>query len=178
MKKEYQDIISEYLGVDPIKMNSSLVSAQNGERLYWTNIKNVKQPIDKSISLKDILLDKCEERYFIKNRKGSIKFVERKYEEFYKKHGYVPEMFNPYNCAEIKEKSPTLTAEGTRISVSSSVLIKEQNGDIRSLTPLEWERLQNIPDNYTSFVNDTHRYNALGNGWTVDVITHIFKGLL
>lgn len=57
MKKEYQDIISEHLGVEPIKINSALVSAQNRVRLYWTNIPIVSLPEDKGILLKDILED-------------------------------------------------------------------------------------------------------------------------
>ena len=57
MKREYQDIISEYLGVEPVEINSSLVSAQNRVRLYWTNIPNVTQPEDKGINLTDILED-------------------------------------------------------------------------------------------------------------------------
>lgn len=55
MKKEYQDIISSYLGVKPIEINSSLVSAQNRKRLYWTNIPNVTLPQDKNITLDDVL---------------------------------------------------------------------------------------------------------------------------
>lgn len=60
MKKEYQDIITRYLGVEPIEINSALVSAQNRKRLYWTNIPNIKQPEDKGIFLKDIVLSDVE----------------------------------------------------------------------------------------------------------------------
>lgn len=65
MKKEYQDVISEYMGVEPVMINSSLVSAQNRVRLYWTNIDNVTQPKDKGIVLKDIILDDVEEKYYL-----------------------------------------------------------------------------------------------------------------
>lgn len=65
MKKEYQDVISEYMGVEPVMINSSLVSAQNRVRLYWTNIDNVTQPKDKGIVLKDIILDEVEEKYYL-----------------------------------------------------------------------------------------------------------------
>lgn len=65
MKKEYQDVISEYMGVQPIMINSSLVSAQNRVRLYWTNIDNVTQPEDKGIVLKDVILDEVEEKYYL-----------------------------------------------------------------------------------------------------------------
>jgi len=50
-----------------------------------------------------------------------------------------------------------------------------QDGRCRKLTPIEYERLQTLPDGYTEGVADTNRYNAIGNGWTVDVIAHIFK---
>lgn len=60
MKKEWQDIISSYMGVEPIKINSALVSAQSRNRLYWTNIPNVSEPKDKGIVLKDILDDNLE----------------------------------------------------------------------------------------------------------------------
>ena len=60
MKQEYQDVISSYLEVQPIEINSSLVSAQNRKRLYWTNIPNVTQPEDKGILLKDIVLEKSD----------------------------------------------------------------------------------------------------------------------
>lgn len=174
MKKSWEQIITNTLHVSPIEINSSLVSAQNRKRLYWTNIPNVAQPKDKKIKLVDILEEVPDHKFFIKNRKGSIAFVLRKYEEFISKYGYEPKMFNPYNCAEIIEKSPTLTAAGSRISTSSAVLI-EVNGGKRQLTPLEWERLQTLPDNYTDNINDTQRFNVIGNGWTVDVIAHIFK---
>lgn len=177
MKKRWEEIITNTLYVHPIEINSSLVSAQNRKRMYWTNIPNVTQPKDKEIKLVDILEETPNDKFFIKNRKGSIAFVLKKYEEFIAKYGYEPKMFNPYNCAEITEKSPTLTAVGSRISTSSAVLIKESNGDKRQLTPLEWERLQTVPDNYTEAVNDTQRFNMLGNGWTVDVIKHIFEAM-
>jgi site-specific DNA-cytosine methylase len=177
MKKEYQDIISFYLGVEPVKINSSLVSAQNRERLYWTNIPNVTQPKDKNINLTNILIESVPNKFYIKNRKGSISYPLKKYDEFLTKHGYIPKMFNPYNCKEINKKSPTLTAVGSRIGNSSTVLIKEDSGDIRQLVPLEWERLQTVPENYTDCISDTNRYNVLGNGWTVDVIVHILEHL-
>lgn len=175
MKKEYQDIISGYLGVEPIEINSALISAQNRKRLYWTNINEIEQPKDRSVFLEDVLITQWLEKYSIFKRKGSIKYPLKKYKEFELKNKYVPKMFNPYNCSEIKYKHPTLTAVGSRIGNSSTVLIKNENGDIRSLSPIEWERLQTLRDNYTEGINSTQRYNCLGNGWTVDVIAHILS---
>lgn len=51
------------------------------------------------------------------------------------------------------------------------------NGRIRTLTPIEYERLQTVPDNYTAYVEDKYRYEMLGNGWTIDIVAHIFKHL-
>lgn len=65
MKKEYQDVISEYLGVEPIEINSALLSAQNRKRLYWTNIKGVTQPEDAGILLKDIVHENADLDYAI-----------------------------------------------------------------------------------------------------------------
>lgn len=169
MKQEYQDVISKYLGVEPILINSILVSAQNRKRLYWTNIPNIKHPYDKNILLCDVL----------ENYRKEIKLVPYNIEKLEKlkiKYGYIPEMFNTYNCSEITEKAPCLTAVGNRQTTSSSVILYKDN-KFSKLSPIEWERLQTLPDNYTNGVPDTHRYNALGNGWTVDVIAHIFSYL-
>ena len=67
------------------------------------------------------------------------------------------------------EKAYTLTAQDKHGILTG--------GYIRKLTPIECERLQTVPDNYTSCVSDSQRYKMLGNGWTVDVIAHIFAGL-
>lgn len=177
MKKEYQDVITEYLGVEPVLINSALVSAQNRKRMYWTNIPNILELEDKNINLEDILISDVQDKFYIKNRTKSISYTLKKYDEFKKKYGYHPKMFNPYNCREITEKSPTLTSVGSRVGNSSTVLIGDNIESARQLTPLEWERLQTVPDNYTDCISDTHRFNTLGNGWTVDVIAHIFSSL-
>lgn len=312
MKKEYQDIITEHLGVEPIEINSNLVSAQNRRRLYWTNIPGVGQPEDKGILLRDIvhesngeilnihtldfivnpsgkgmngevysvqkeksrtlttnkgegqkisicvneyivpfdktlqILDKEVERgkvgYFRKDSQanrvyyihdkavtltgcsggGAAKMgqylfgkVDREVHqvcESKESGGQQPYMQNRiYNVEGI---SPCLTAECGRLNVaipSDEYLFgctapdrinKKQNGQrsnegkkfytltaqdkhgiliegyIRKLTPIECERLQTVPDNYSSGVSNSQRYRMLGNGWTVDVISHIFKNII
>ena len=297
MKQEYQDVISEHLGVKPIMINSALVSAQNRVRLYWTNIPNIEQPEDKGIVLKDIIEDGVTDRtkshcldanyfkggnlksYFEKHRrqlifskdglyhvKGAAKRNQvtkrgieaqlniRKDDKSncvvaswsHKLNGCVE-----YRPCELKEfnqdstchhaatatdikgnesikrvyaetgKSPTLTTmggghrepkvlcgawrgryivDGKRQDHKGSVAGKtEQRLEIRQdektntlttvqkdnnvvigatyrkLTPMECERLQTVPDNYTDGVSNTQRYKMLGNGWTVDVIAHILK---
>lgn len=183
MKKEYQDIISEFLGVEPILINSSLVSAQNRKRLYWTNITNVLQPEDKKILLKDILEDSSVDRnkslvltrsyynqdpindYFTKKRK-QIVFTNKPYFEKYISN-------KPVNIN--KDKFNTIRAyAGSR---TRGIGICNDAEFWRKLTPIECERLQTLPDNYTGGISNTQRYKCIGNGWTVDVIAHIFKGI-
>lgn len=300
MKKEFIDVISEYLGVQPIEINSALVSAQNRKRLYWTNIPNVSQPADKGILLKDIIHEftDCQQAGAISvlyDRRGGLSAEKNKavslcasdwrglnrnqaqnavlglsqaaIPEYLKNYivpmdstlkildkevakgkiGYfgndcqanriytingkavcllgeagggaakmgqylvgVIEREHGYRTGGIKakEKMPTITANGSEKNnhllfgcMTPDRIIKEQNGRrfndgikfytltasdkhgvlvngyIRKLTPVECERLQTLPDKYTACVSDSQRYKALGNGWTVDVIAHIFKGI-
>jgi DNA (cytosine-5)-methyltransferase 3A len=162
MKKEHEDVITEHMGVKPIRINSKLVSAQSRERLYWTNIPGIEQPEDKGILVKDII-----------DYSGGHKILPPKtiqaqlyYAKNYKATG----------------KAPTLTRElahgwGKNITPKCYVEIKAITGEDRLFSPLECERLQTVPDNYSSIVSNTQRFNLLGNGWTVDVIAHIFKNM-
>lgn len=163
MKQEYQDIITEYLGVPPIEINSNLVSAQNRKRLYWTNIPNVAQPTDKNILLNDILetpYDYYKVRATVqKNAEYSDNKSVTLTSAMGMGGGNVPMLINQ----EFYEKHKNKYIDGT-----------DRKG-IRLLTPIECERLQTLPDNYTSTACKTQRYKMLGNGWTVDVITHIFS---
>lgn len=138
---------------------------------------------------------------------GANQTVRRSIEDIVEKKGYLPEMFNPYNRAEITDKSPTLST-GSMVTSSCATLVVELadgkkypiyevreglieiNGKkypiklpdgyyiIRKLTPTECERLQTLPDGYTSTVSATQRYRGLGNGWTAEVIIHILTGAL
>lgn len=200
MKKEFQDIISEYLGVQPIEINSSLVSAQNRKRLYWTNIPYITIPNDKQIMLKDIIheyndnIDVCEYKISIDNtikildletKTGKIEFINDK---VYNIHNKIITINTPsdlylFGCLTpdriIKrqmgqrfnngEKYYTLTTQDRHGILT--------NGYIRKLSPIECERLQTLPDNYTEGISKTQRYKSLGNGWTVDVISHIMKNI-
>jgi len=161
MKQEYQDVITEFLGVSPIQINSSLLSAQNRVRLYWTNIDNITQPDDKGIILKDIIIDNVEDKYYLTAE--AIDYMSRLRNgkprwEYHK---------NPLNG-----KSACLTANMYK-GVPYGVLRELK----RKLTPIECERLQTFPDDYTKGISNSQRYKALGNSWTVDVIAHIFKNL-
>lgn len=286
MNKKLISVISKSLGVNPIMINSSLLSSQNRERFYWTNIgmkktglfnlieSTIKQPIDKKIYLKDILESNVDDKYFLsekflkymnKNNKqcsiNNIGFKFQPIDNFNVKsktivkkegnqmqnnfivekrkakcftaggnsgglhskmdlivHNTMPRTSKKGNggTGRLKRKdgktyclntgvtnlvefnnvvSGTLrthndgkgfrkikTGKGAAIPAraredGSGQNIASVNGKIRRLTPLECERLQTVPDNYTNHVSDTQRYKMLGNGWTVDVISHIFNYL-
>ena len=170
MQQQWEDVISNYLGVKPIMINSNLVCAADRKRLYWTNIQNIEQPQDKHVMLKDIVVDaqNVPDKYWYNipfTYNGDDEKVQCTLEM--KGHRHMKEVYN------LKGKCNTLTTCGGG-NLQKKIY---QNGKCRKLTPLEYERLQTIPDNYTDCVADTHRYNSIGNGWTVDVITHIFKKL-
>ena len=176
MKKEWEDVISKELGVKPIKINSSLVSAQNRPRLYWTNIPNIQIPIDKNIKVKDIVdfnaERKCKEslkKYFNENYFKSYKSKNRTLKFFDGcAQGFFKSGFSSNRIYSIDGTCPTLTTKNE----TSFFELKGR------LNPIECERLQNVPDNYTDCVSDTQRLRMLGNGWTVDVIAHIFKNIV
>lgn len=211
MKKEYEDIITQHLGVKPIEINSALVSAQNRKRLYWTNIPGVTQPEDKGIMLKDIVHENVDLKtkedladYIVPFDK-TLLILDKEIENG--KVGYFKTDSQANRVYYIHGKAVTLCGEaGGGAAKMGQYLFgcitpdrvnKRQNGQrfndgnkfytltaqdkhgvlvdgyIRKLTPIECERLQTLPDNYTAGVSDTQRYKMLGNGWTVDVIAHI-----
>jgi len=149
MKKESQDVISEYLGVEPILINSALVSAQNRKRLYWTSLPDVTQPEDENIPLICILQSGSTDR------EKSFCLLSS-----YRKIG---------NATDARVRDYLGKARGQMVFC--------EKGEYRKLTPVECERLQTVPCNYTKAVSNTQRYKMLGNGWTVDVIVHILKGI-
>jgi site-specific DNA-cytosine methylase len=253
MKREHELVISKYLGIDPIEINSSLVTAQNRVRLYWTNIASkpfglfgdvectIPQPKDKGIVLKDILETEVDEKYYLKNPKldfsgldlngkgntlrasghasqtdkhnfdlicvGAIQFGRSEEGKKQRKKSMANgKDHTPFQAKEVTglnfEKMNTITSSQTKYnlvcyqlphganpgyarhldkspSMTTSAwehnnLISNENR-IRRLTPIECERLQTVPDNYTAHVSDSQRYRMLGNGWTVDVIAHILR---
>jgi len=166
MKDYWKKVISDTLGIEPIIINSNLVSAQDRKRLYWTNIPNVGQPDDLGLHLRDIMEESVADKYNITER-------------FYKKkEGTLSYSKSRGNIRPPERKSKTLTTSGHGISNSGSTNIKLSDDYLRIPTPLECERLQTVPDNYTNVgLLDSHRYKMLGNGWTVSVISHIFKNI-
>lgn len=170
MNKEDEQLITKELGVNPIEINSNLVSAQNRRRLYWTNIPNVNQPTDKGILIKDILLSEPFQ-LFQDQRIEDTKVLTKNYIKWdISKKGY----YSQQDRAYFKDGKMCCVPKS---QVKSKVNVVESEGVYRRLSPIEVERLQTVPDNYTEGVSDTQRYNMIGNGWTVDIITHIFKNL-
>lgn len=159
MKKEWQDIITRYLGVEPIEINSSLVSGQNRVRLYWTNIPNVKPPQDKKIMFKDIIISKdrkwfpllpwCFKKWGDKIKLDTLRTLE-------------------------DDKSFCVTTGKTH---SKNYYLNRERNMMTKLNADEVELLQTIPIGYTNVLAETQRFKCIGNAWTVDVIAHIFSFL-
>lgn len=158
--------ITKALGVEPIMLNSSLVSAQNRERLYWTNIP-VEPLKDKGICLKDII------EHGAVDREKSL-CLARRYAGFTGSQSYL--------CRRYFGKSfGQAVFEGDIDKIKNewkeNPYFDSQDINIRPLTVVECERLQTLPDNYTKGISERAAKEAIGNGWTVDVIAHIFKHL-
>jgi DNA-cytosine methyltransferase len=170
MRTYNKELISLALDVDPLQINSNLFSAQNRDRYYWTNIP-VDFPIKaRDLVLKDIILekDKVDNKYWYRD-KFTYKGDDAKVQAILHINGH-DILKRVYN---LNSKCATLTCcRGGNLQKKVY-----QDGRCRKLTPLEYERLQTVPDNYTYGVSDSQRYNMLGNGWTIDVIAHIFKGI-
>jgi len=217
MAQEWNDIISRTLGgiypecfrqkemfesvrLEPIQINSALVSAQNRERLYWTNIPNITQPKDRHIMLKDVLEENVNYKYIltkkefnnIKNWKSQQNpIIDAKTVDDEKMGcltargaGEMHAGMKLIKYSVDREKSLTLTATYANVIEKDYTINKNRQlvkcGAIdyqywRKLTPIECERLQTLPNNYTDGISNSQRYRCIGNGWTVDVIAHIFS---
>jgi len=182
VKNRWGDLMSDIVGVDFVEINSSLFSAQSRPRYYWTNIDFPKLPSSHSSqTLKDIVDKKVDERYFF-NKDGLDTFVKENLvsNKLPSKEGIVklfdvPKVIINDNERQrrvyaLESKSPTLLARADTTKIYDG-------SKIRKITPLESERLQKIPDNYTSSCSDTQRYKMIGNAFNVDTIVHILKGL-
>jgi site-specific DNA-cytosine methylase len=153
MDLEWRNIISKELGVEPVKINSSLLSAQNRERLYWTNLPGFKMPKDKGVMLTDLYPDTVA---------AGVRGRKFKGDDFY---------------------TPTLTtrkdgkANCLVTSPSRTNLIIGKDGVLKTITVEQAEVLQTLTKGYTDLkgVTKASRYKMIGNGWTVDVIAHFFK---
>lgn len=184
MKKDFEEYITHHTTqalsyVEKTLINSALVSAQNRNRYYWTNFE-VAQPDDRGILLKDILEDGFNDRdksqtilatIYKENAKSMVKrnkmglVVGGATRGRYNDDGSTPQRLELNRT----EKTNSLT------TVQKDNIAVYEDMTYRKLTPLECERLQTLPDNWTDCVSNTQRYKSIGNGWTIDVIAHILK---
>lgn len=172
MRAAHLDIITDYVGVDPVLLNSSLVSAQHRERYYWSNWRYTP-PADAGLRMSDILETDPDPKY--RYAEKSIAYMERGNAKWGQAGS---RRADNYTQDRSKEKSFTLTANMHKGVPYNYFEDEDDNGlYYRKLTPVECERLQTVPDNYTAHVSDTQRYKMLGNGWTVDMIAHILRGM-
>ena len=219
MKQQFQDVITEQVSacypdfegcdlfggqIKPILINSALLSAQNRQRLYWTNIPNIEHPEDKGIVLRDILedTDSWEEdtpQYLKNNFHGEPRGNQVRHIDESKAKTLTASMYKGQIQSWIKkdkvvsgawrgrykedgttEQKLELNQRGKSNSLTTvqkdSVVVND-NLSWRKLTPLECMRLQTVPDDYLMPVSNTQRYKMLGNGWTVDVIAHILNNM-
>ena len=164
MKQEWQDIISEALGVKPIMIDSSLTSAATRKRLYWTNIPGVGQPEDLGITFGDIRERDVQEGSIYYTDKG-IDWI-RRHE---KRTGKTLRIIGD------SDKMQMLEASMYKKYSSQRFFGIEDTHGLRYITVTECERCMNVPDGYTDCCSNTQRYKQLGNGWEVNTITHIFR---
>lgn len=164
-KEEITRILTEiYPDLQCYLINSALISAQNRERLFWTNIKWVEWLEDKWITLNDIIESSVDEKYFYEYKLWTtIKWANALRKE-------------KWSRRKLNQKSKCTTAWWQWITNAWATNLSI-GWRLRKLTPIETERLQTLPDNYTEWISNTQRYKAIWNWWTVDVIAHIFSYL-
>lgn len=169
MTNKNKDIISSYMGVEPIFIDSIDFSAQHRKRLYWTNIP-FEQYESKRITIRDIAQSREEKNEY------DITETVRKY------------LSSEYEGRKIQKtvSSKIRTLDGVSKCLgtycgdygnNTGLIIQYDDGRYFSITPIEAERLQTLPDNYTEGVPPKKRFFGIGNGWTVDVITHTLQGI-
>lgn len=185
MKKEYENIITDFLGVEPVFINSKDFSAQSRGRLYWTNI-----PFNREYETKDVKLGDIMEPFYnteeisdeeIHRQLSGLLFTS-KYKDTFKWKRDTQNRILVMRPDEMKIQRIGRVGAASHKSEIVTVLSQPfvfDGKEIRKVNPLEAERLQTVPDNYTNLdgLRNGSRYKMLGNGWTVDVIAHIFKGL-
>lgn len=205
-------MFNEAMGVEPVLINSALVSAQNRNRYYWTNIPDMRQPQDTGKILRDVLEDVVDEKfalsesaiaYMDRERNGKPRWEYHRNDINNKSSTVVAVQYKGVPYGVIGIPNETLTKDHKAYTLTSSqgncvawnsierrqrsmVSVRESNEiepntynkvKYRKLTPVECERLQTIPDGYTDVVSNSQRYKMIGNGFTIDVVAHIFSGL-
>jgi site-specific DNA-cytosine methylase len=175
MKKEFRNIITNKLGVQPFEMNSNLVSAQNRKRLWWSSdSSNISFPNDLGILIKDIIYDNSFRPYTDK-RIANTKIITSNYVKWdLSGKGYYSQQDRAYF---LDKKLGTLS---TNCSSAIKLVVDIELDLYRRLHPIEAERFQCVTDNYTDVtgVSMEQRFKMLGNGWNADVAAHILKSLI
>lgn len=187
MSKKWEAVLTNAIGVEPVKINSNLLSAQNRKRLYWTNIAQIAQPEDEGIFLRDILEEDVDGKYYVSDKalEGMVNHARVQAE---KGNSFSAHIISPDGKANTvmqrcyKDGRDNLIVVGHRGTVTDgkSIGIAEASRGgmtLRRLTPTECARLQTVPDWYEWVVSDTQMYRMCGNGWTVRVIEHILINL-
>lgn len=174
MKKEWQDVISESLGVQPIEINSKFFVPQNRPRLFWTNINVKNIPTTYNHCLNDILEEATDE-YYLTEKQKSILDLNYKWSE----NEIIRHKAGKHQQDNIYRYDGLMACLSASHHGAARHLTKTYlpNGKIRRLTENEVEKLQGVPNDYTKIVSSSKRYEVLGNGWTVDVISFIFSFL-
>ena len=197
MSKKWEAVLTKAIGVDPVKINSNLVSAQNRKRLYWTNIAQIVQPEDEGIFIRDILEDNVDEKYYLsqkvidgmvnrarvndgkENLLAVLKDISPRVADVSINENGIRPHRGDARKSGIGELG-TIRFESSKadtLLTSSKPIILDREYELRRLTPLECARLQTVPGWYEWVVSDTQIYRMCGNGWTVRVIEHILKNL-
>lgn len=192
ISNEDKQIITDLLGVKPLRINANLVSAQNRDRYYWTNIKVTSIPENLNVHISHILEDNVDEKYYLSDK--AIAYI-NKGERIAKKYtsinghkaltlqaGY-EKLNGTFVCVDCngrvdEYKTNTLTMryhKGVENFGGNPFLYDGKR--YRKFTPIECERLQCVSDNFTDCVSDSQRYIMLGNGWNIKIIAHILKSL-
>ena len=193
MKKEWENIITQYVKVKPIEINSKLLTAQNRPRLYWSNIDNIDIPKDVGIELINIL-DKNVKFDFINHEGLKIckSISENSRNLIYRvdnevrinqatKQGYIVanegDGINLSFPCSLSRRGRVIKGKSNCLDTSCNICVYIDNS-IRRFTINELEKLQGLPIGYTNHVSDRNRIKAIGNGWTIDVIEHILRNLV
>ncbi len=181
MKKEQQDIISHYLGVEPININSKIISGQLRNRFYWTNIPFNENIASKDIKLKDLIdngwVDRDKSRCLLESDSRPLTTPVKMFHRYYAK-GFTTVVFKSeehyMNCKlHYNAHYKGLSA----YEIDEKLIDKSVYDGLRYLNQNELERLQTVPPNYTKELDRDGAACLLGDGWTVDVIVEIFKGI-
>lgn len=171
MMQEAKEIITKEMGVEPIMINSNIFSAQNRKRLYWTNIPIQELPEDKGIKLKNIIESGSVDR-------EKALCLTRRYSGFSGSQSYLCRRYFGKSFGQAVFEGDINLIKNKWKENSYFTDEELENKIIRPMTCLECERLQTLPENYTQCIDsELKRKEAIGNGWTVDVIAHIFKGI-